>query len=801
MKNTSTQNAVAEILNRLVGALPGYILGAAVLTLLSVPAALNAKASISYGVTFIIWFLPALIGLIEAAFLSRVVSQSYLDIFSRLQACWYLSPLLLLNYLPVPATAQILPVFASYIFAVGLLAVPVIAFRQSIDECKRDSFYLTMFIRAFVLATFLLLQRCIYHDALWNYGYLRSVVIDGDLDMYNEFILHNSYFMYVPHPNEPIFFMGSALFMAPFFILAHILVVLFQPLLQVTADGYSWPYTLITGFAGVFASLAGCIMTYRLLRRLFCPLVSFITLSLIFFAGNMVFYAFTWPLYTHPFSVMMISAFVLFWISTRAQRTHSQWFVWGLILGLAAWIRPQTVLFGLLPAWDLASDFFRRKKIPLSIIASASLFGLAVVLGFAPQMVIWARTEGSPLIDVYAHIGDDFSWTHPRMIYLLFAARQGFLTWHPLFIACIPGFYLLWRRDRSLAIPLGACFALQAYIISCYEFPEGGAGFGSRYLLATTPFLAICIAETVAALRRSPRLLPLITSLAILAVFSNLLLLITYHTQLLPHNAAMPPIPIMLKQIFITGPAHFWQYFNSTDINENVFARPFASSIVVNDTMALIKVMAGMLAVLLLTAGSCAILRRTPSRRATAVIAAGLILPACLVMLVILTRRSFESVYSVLRLSYDRQEAMPALPIRELKLTEDEPSRVIDIKHRQFSDRLDIVYTVDGTAGSDAIPPFTVELTLDGQLTSQPGPTNPPSPVRHWLRASHNRYTYGHGFVASYGIPSSAPVTGITFRVIDIHDTVIINGVYLNRSSSEDTALRREPLVQVIKNE
>jgi hypothetical protein len=89
-------------------------------------------------------------------------------------------------------------------------------------------------------------------DDTGYYAFLRSIFFDGDLDFFNELrYAHSEKLM----PTGYVFNnwqMGQALLFLPFFIVGHLLALLYQGLgYPISVDGYSAPYYLATAVASV----------------------------------------------------------------------------------------------------------------------------------------------------------------------------------------------------------------------------------------------------------------------------------------------------------------------------------------------------------------------------------------------------------------------------------------------------------------------------------------------------------------------------------------------------------------------
>lgn len=658
------------------------------------------------------------------------------------------------------------------------------------------------------LGLFFLFQTCLYHDALWTYGYMRSALVDHDLSFFNEFMLYNNYFMYVPHPNEPMFYCGAAFIMAPFFGLGHLLATLLGGHHTVPLNGYSWPYTLCTSLAGVFAGSMALMLIYRMNRIFFSALPSLMGAFFMFWAGNLCFYTFVWPLYSHAFSVLAITVFLLIWFRLRADSSPYSWLLWGLVLGYAVWVRPQNALFGIVALCEWLGLSRSDGNRPTFPIGTASLFVCGMVLGFSPQILFWLKTSGQPIVDAYGHIGDNFFWLRPRLWYLFFSTNRGFLLWSPVFAAALPGWVMLVRGvHRRRGLILLAAFLLQVYLVAAYEFPEGGAGFGSRYLINCMPFLSLCLA---AFFNGMPRRYKVVSGLFFLfLVYANIGLMITYQLEKVPHNNCFPSPEQLLRHALIDGPSAIWAYITSTHINENVFARNILTQPRAGlDTWGWCGAFLAVCGGLALVVGAIHRFAGRHRRGLKVVLATGILLFACTDIYIAGLKRGPEylNVWPVLAVAYDRQEAPPAVVEREMEISPEHPVKQIAITYGAPINTIDLTSTV---VWGFEIPPLELLATLtitddagrrhefaviNDRDTAEYGAFNqgapervydyridPESIVHQWLTKDDAGYYYGTGYHRRYTLKKAVRASSIMLHYTAAKGKLIITGLTLSQ--------------------
>ncbi|MDY6855611.1 MAG: hypothetical protein SWO11_13055 [Thermodesulfobacteriota bacterium] len=726
----------------------------------------------------------------------RAESQSFL-----------IAPLAVVAAIPVIAIQLPIALPIWFLVLAGNLLLRVYFVGRIIEPPLLDRAALALLLLTFILGLFALFQTCIYHDALWTYGYLRSILLDSDLSLYNEFILHNSYFMYVPHPHEPIFYCGAGLIMLPFFLFGHLIATLLPHLPGVFLDGYSWPYTVFTSLGGVTTALIGLILLYRINRHFFTPLSSITSVLLMLWTSNLCFYTFVWPLYSHVFSLSTIALFILLWLKRDNSMTSGFWMIWGMTLGLATWIRPQNILFCVLPFCDIIF-LLNRKQIPFRQIIKVCLyFTGGVLLCFSPQMALWYRTSGEIIVDTYAHIGDEFFWFRPNFMHLFFSLKKGFFTWTPVFLLTIPGFIFLCRISRYHAWVLLLSFALQAYIVASYEFPDGGAGFGSRYLINCIPFLSLSLAAFSKQIHEKGWILFSLVSLFL--VYTNLGMIIMYQLEMIPHNNYTPHLAELIQNIYLNAPTSIEDFVFSSHINENVFARNSILAIQGESyTVMMLLIYPFICSIMWIITIAILAFCASAQKKRKALFWSGIITAVFIAvdvhLLLLQDGPQYQKIWPALTVAYDRQEAPPAIKENEFTISEEHPVQRILINYQDPVNIIDVTSTfVEGFN----IPPGTelAKLNITNihnesfifhiindvdtaeysafHVKAAEKVWNYTIPkkrvVHHWLSRDNTGYYFGSGYFQRFILPQQMRIKRIDFEYIASQGKLIVNGLIL----------------------
>ena len=194
-------------------------------------------------------------------------------------------------------------------------------------------------------------------DGFGYYIYLPSLVIDGDLDLANQlerlpYEGEKHFFRVSPetgrHTNQ--FPVGCAILWAPFFILADCVVRTLSAIgVPVDRTGFGFAYELPVYIGSFLYGLAGIyVMRLTLLRILDCRTAEACLFAIVF-ATPLAYYLWFEPNMSHYAALFLISLWVyqLQRVYESDDRRFLSWLLLGLVLGLAALIRPYNGVLGL----------------------------------------------------------------------------------------------------------------------------------------------------------------------------------------------------------------------------------------------------------------------------------------------------------------------------------------------------------------------------------------------------------------------------------------------------------------------
>jgi hypothetical protein len=362
-------------------------------------------------------------------------------------------------------------------------------------------------------------------DEIEYFSYLHSLAFDGDLEFGNEYQRF--------HDHDPqglsgfkgtfldkreaetgrhINFgpVGSALLWAPFYLLAHALVLAARALgASVTADGLSAPYQAAACYGSAVYGFLGLLLVHDAMRRhahVDEPAASWAVAAL-WIATPVLYYMTVAPGFSHACSLFAVSLVLWLWLRAAESDRVRDWALVGAAGGLAGLVREQDALFLAAPAAQLLWRTTARKDWT-GLVPPLALMGAAAALVFAPQLFVYKALTGG--YHPSRMVSGKLDYASPHFLEVLFDPGHGLFVWSPLLLVAAAG--LAWaavRRKDAVAAVLGLAFLLQVWICGAlYTWTQAGA-FGSRRFVSSTPAFAWGLAALLAvAVPRMGRALP-----------------------------------------------------------------------------------------------------------------------------------------------------------------------------------------------------------------------------------------------------------------------------------------------------
>jgi len=357
---------------------------------------------------------------------------------------------------------------------------------------KKSIFVFALFFAlAVFLAHYWIVGSGVWGDGRYYYAYLRSAVVDHNLDFRNEFE-HFSCPLELTKTGRIAnkFSIGPALLWSPFFLVFHLKASFLNLLgINLITDGFSHLYQIATGLAAVFYGILGLWLSFKVVEEYFSLKIALISTFSLWLASNLFFYTAVDPINSHAVSFFVASAIVFTLIKYSREGKGRQLAILGLLTGLLAMIRTQDLIF-LVPilAWLLKEG---QKEIRLAF-NKVSIFLFFVLVGFLPQLGVWQILYGE-LKSPYLIQGETFNWLRPQILLPFFSSNNGLFYYSPILLLAIIGLFL--ARKRSFLVMGGIfLFLLQTYVVASWHTWSGGEAYGGRMFISLMPFFIIGLA-------------------------------------------------------------------------------------------------------------------------------------------------------------------------------------------------------------------------------------------------------------------------------------------------------------------
>lgn len=339
-------------------------------------------------------------------------------------------------------------------------------------------------------------------DGIGYFANLRSLVFDHDLNLVNDYRALTGFVP--PHASTPKYSIGVALLWLPFYLVAHVLVLLVRTLgFGVSDSGYGDPYQTAVCLGTMVYGYVGLRLTYRLCRELFSNAAALGGTLVAWLGSGAVYYLVLENSMAHVLSIAAVTGLILWW---RVGRDRSAWRYFGgmgALVGVAAMVRPQDAAFALLPMAELALRGLRAAR-PLDRVAmrrvlrDSAVFGCAAFLAYLPQFVTSWIVYGTPFGNGYSQRGIGFDFGSPHLYGTLFSSWHGLYSWHPVLLLATAGLILVMRNDRLYGLLLVIALAVQVYLVASWAFWWSADAFGSRLLLSNLPIFAVGMTAALA---------------------------------------------------------------------------------------------------------------------------------------------------------------------------------------------------------------------------------------------------------------------------------------------------------------
>lgn len=383
------------------------------------------------------------------------------------------------------------------------------------QEKKRRVLTLTKYERILVLLFLFTLPLCnpwVRGDGVGYYAFARSLLIEHDLDFSKDWREANSSFRMgrldavgniVPDNYtgtghlDNHFSVGPAILWAPFLIITHAGVLLYNSLGgHVAADGFSRPYTITMALATALYGFLAIWISFRLARVYLPERWAFLAAIGIWFASSLPVYMYFNPSWSHAHSAFTVALFVWYWNRTRIARSTLQWVLLGALGGLMMNVYYVNGILLLLPLIETLAAFWEAQRTRVwnsifKLCLKNVLFAVVVFVAFLPTFGTKKIIYGS-----YLNFGYGGLWisSSPAFFKVLYSSEHGLFSWTPIVFLAIIGLFLFRRCDPKLSFSLIAVFVFYLYTIGCYVDWAGLSSFGNRFFVSLTSLFILGLA-------------------------------------------------------------------------------------------------------------------------------------------------------------------------------------------------------------------------------------------------------------------------------------------------------------------
>jgi hypothetical protein len=337
-------------------------------------------------------------------------------------------------------------------------------------------------------------------DVLSYYSYLPAAFIDKDITL--DFVTPENntkqdgikYWYQEDAEGHRIlkYSMGMSVMYAPFFFAAHVLA---GPL-GYSADGFSGIYEFFIAFSGLFYLLFGLLFLRKLLLKFYTERITALTLALVFFGTNVLYYSTAESAMSHTYTFSLFSVFLYYVFVFYENPRFKTALILALCFGIIILIRPLNVLF-VLPLLlfniNKLKDVSSRLFFLVNYYRQVLLFVLVVALVLLPQLMYYKYVSGHYLVFSYGREGFYFDRFH--VFDVLFSFRKGWLIYTPMMIFALWGFWFIKKQSRIVfRSSVLVLFPIYLYVVSSWWCWWYGGSFSQRSLIDVYPLLAFPIA-------------------------------------------------------------------------------------------------------------------------------------------------------------------------------------------------------------------------------------------------------------------------------------------------------------------
>lgn len=344
-------------------------------------------------------------------------------------------------------------------------------------------------------------------DTSFYYFWLRSPVLDGDVDFSNDIEICDTLpdvqkqwaFEHLNRSESGLisnkYPVGWAIFQLPWFLGGHATAMILEKSgVDVRTDGFGKVYESFVYIGSLFYASLSLWLTYRLLRRFFEWQPSGEGLFVACLSGFLIYYQLNQYAMAHSVTYLcVVSAFYWTLAIREMPPLKRNWAMLGVSVGMLLLTRPQAGLYLLYPFAVAVVEIVARR----ATLRAASVCTVIIVAIASIQLLAWKWLYGTWLI--YTYEGEGFLWRKPAIVETLFDPFHGLFYWHPAFLIGILGMlgFVVTQRNRLMWwIPVS--FLAIVYLNAAWETWWYGAAFGGRAYEGATFYVCLGVAWLLA---------------------------------------------------------------------------------------------------------------------------------------------------------------------------------------------------------------------------------------------------------------------------------------------------------------
>ena len=282
---------------------------------------------------------------------------------------------------------------------------------------------------------------------------------------------------------------GTALLQTPFFVAAHLYVLITKE----EANGFSKPYQNAIDLSAVFYFLLGLYFLRRFLSNYFPSKTILWALFFTVFGSNLYYYSVFEGAYSHVYSFFLFSLFLFLLHGFSKEQKSWQWIGLFAVSALILLVRQLNIVF-------IFTSLFLIEK-PLALLNNRSLKDYfyaisAALLLLIPQIAYNIYLTKSIFFYSYQNEGFIY-WNNPKLIEVLLGFENGLLSTNPILFLSILGFIALYKKQKSLGIISILAFVICSYLYASWWCYHLGCAYGHRGFIDIFPLLIISMCASV----------------------------------------------------------------------------------------------------------------------------------------------------------------------------------------------------------------------------------------------------------------------------------------------------------------